>query len=127
MPDQSATQCTIRLDTANLEHGATFWHSLMGFEESSRTASGTPMERRILQSSALPSFAIELVACRPRPVIGSTLGSLRSLSFKVSDPLATARQAKHAQWVQPIDPAQPAPDSIMLIDPSGYRVELVRA
>ncbi len=127
MPGHLDTQCTIRLDTANLDLGATFWHSIMGFEETARAASGTPMERRTLESSALPSFAIELVACRPRPVIGSTLGSLRSLCFKVSDPLATARQAKHAKWIQPIDPEQPAPDSILLIDPSGYRVELVRA
>ena len=119
--------CTIRLDAANLDHTAEFWQSLLGYEETARTGSGTPMERRTLVSEAVPGVTIELVACLPRPVIGSTLGSLRSLRFTVRDPLGAAQQAKHTQWIQPVDPAAPPPPSITLLDPSGYRVELARA
>lgn len=122
-----SSTCTIRLDAANLDHTAEFWQSLLGYEETARTASGTPMERRTLASPGVPGVTIELVACLPRPVIGSTLGSLRSLRFTVNDPIATLRHAKHAQWIQPVDPAAPPPASVTLLDPSGYRVELARA
>ena len=127
MPQQALSSCTIRLDSASLDDAAAFWRSTLGYQEVSRTADTTPMERRTLQSDSYPELAIELISCRPRPTIGSTLGSLRSLCFKVSDPVATARQALHALWTQPIDPTEPPPDTVMLIDPSGYRVELVRA
>lgn len=127
MPHQPDSTCIIHLDTSMLDHAAAFWKSILAYEETSRTANSTPIERRLLHSDAFPQLDIELVSCDPRPTVGSTLGSLRSLTFKVSDPVNTARQAQHALWVQEIDPAEPTPDSILLIDPSGYRVRLVRS
>lgn len=119
----SSVQITIDLDSAPLDEACAFYSALLGYRVIETQQGGTFREARLLESEEVPGVRLRLRNCLPRPPIGVQIGSLRLLTFHVSDPAKFAARVPDPVWVEA---PQEGAARITLRDSSGYHVALVR-
>ncbi len=120
MPDADVVLC---LDVFSIDECAAWWHALAGYRIVSHVdASAKYGERVRLRSELVPALELELHACRPRPAIGCTIGSMRAITIRVDDPEERISALAAALGSHAVIEAARAEGSITLRDSSGYHV-----
>lgn len=118
-------QATIDLDVAPLDPTCEFYRRLLGFRVIHTENPGAFTEARTLASDEVPAVRLRLRCCSPRPPMGSGIGTIRLITFHVSDPIGVAARIDNPVWILP--PSGDAPDRVILQDSSGYHVALARS
>jgi hypothetical protein len=110
------------LDVFDVNDSVAWWGALAGFIPVSRETPGRIGERVRLRSPRIPSFELELHTCRPRPVSGCTIGSIRLITVRLADPEAAVAALATAIAPHPVIEVERAEGAITLRDSSGYHV-----
>ena len=116
------TGLAITHDTHDLGGMTEFYTVRLGFESAGQIAPGPIYETHELRHPGL-GVVIRLRDCTPKPPAGSSVGTLWSITLKVTDPEAAAEGLA----VQRREPAEGPADLIVVRHPTNYQVYLERA
>lgn len=116
------------LDVQRVDEACAFW-SAFGFETLQTERPGTSNEQRVLASPVYPAWRLRLFLCRPRPVVGTTPGSLRRITLHVPDLDAVLDRlpATGLRWLDgPHAEDGSALDAVRFYNQDHYLIELRR-
>jgi hypothetical protein len=117
-------QVTLDLDAAALDPICEFYARLLGYRVVRTDHAGTLIESRTLTSDQVPALRLRFRCCAPRPPMGAAIGTIRLITFHVSDPLAVAARIEKPIWILPPPDDATTLDRVILQDSSGYHVAL---
>lgn len=110
------------LDVFDIDRAARWWGALAGYEIVERTGpiiGGTAS----LRSPRVPELELRFFACRPRPVTGCLIGSIRMITLRLDDPEAAVASLAKAIAPEPvIEVERTEGGAIILRDSHGYHV-----
>ncbi|MEM8834451.1 MAG: VOC family protein [Planctomycetota bacterium] len=116
------------LDVQDIDASCAFW-SAFGFESIETQRAGTSNEQRLLTSPDHPAWRLRLFLCRPRPVVGTTPGSLRRITLHVPDfdALLDRLPASGLRWLEGPGAEDGSPvDAVRFYNEDLYLIELRR-
>ncbi|MBL0928358.1 MAG: hypothetical protein IBJ11_12030 [Phycisphaerales bacterium] len=122
MPDPHAPTVTLVLDAADLDATEEFWSRVLGYRSVRRERPGLPNEVRTAESPLFPEMAVVFQRCTPRPVKGSTPGSLRRVALAVG---SLAAMRGRLEGVTVVSSSEGPPPSVTIVEPNGYQLSLV--
>lgn len=120
----------VAFDVTNLDATCAFYKTLAGFEVASTARAGQIFETRELTSPAYPGVHLFARASFGKRAVGTAPGTITSIGLPVTDLPATIRRLTgQTRWVGESPEATPdAPrNSVSVIDPDAYQIELYRA
>jgi hypothetical protein len=110
------------LDVFDVHDAAAWWAALAGFSPVSHDAAGLIGEIVRLRSPRVPSLELELHTCRPRPVTGCTIGSIRSITIRLDDPAGAIASLASTIGAHAVVEVERVEGAITLRDSHGYHV-----
>ncbi|HYD02001.1 MAG TPA: VOC family protein [Phycisphaerales bacterium] len=120
----------LAFDVTNLDATCAFYRSLAGFETRSVTRQGEIFETRELTSPSYPGVQLFARLAFGKRAAGTSPGTITSIGLPVADLPATIRRLTgQVRWVGPNPESSPddARDSVSLLDPDAYQIQLYRA
>lgn len=130
MATTTPTGFRVALDVTNLNATCAFYKTLAGFEVVNTLRPGLIFETRELASPAYPGIQIFAREAFGKRAVGMAPGGITSIGLPVSDIPATIRRlAGKTRWVGESPEATPDDprNSVTVIDPDAYQIELYRA
>ena len=120
----------LTFDVTNLDATCDFYRLLAGFETRAVSRKGEIFETRELTSPHYPGVHLVPRLAFGKRAVGTSPGTITSIGLPVTDLPGTIRRLSgQARWVGPSPEA--APDeprqSVSLLDPDAYQIELYRA
>lgn len=110
------------LDVFDVNAAVAWWRALANFHPVHQHAIGQIGERVRLRSELVPSLELDLHTCRPRPVTGCTIGSIRSITIHLDDPEAAVAALGAALGAAAVIEVERGEGSITLRDSHGYLI-----
>lgn len=120
----------LAFDVTDLTKTCAFYKTLAGFEVASTQRAGQIFETRDLVSPVYPGVHLLVRASFGKRAFGTSPGGITTISLPVADLPATIRRlAGHVRWVStnPEETPDEPRDSVVLIDPDAYQIELYKA